>query len=764
MVSFTTNDFRPSDREANGTAHGSAPFPRVPRHTLVARIGEGGHGVVYLAHGEGSPSRAVAVKVLREGLDSRGALRRFDAERAALSLLDHPAVIPMTDGGTTEDGRPFFVMPFVQGDPITTAAEALQLDVGARLELFLLVLSGVAHAHARGILHRDLKPGNVLAEKTEGGWRVRIIDWGLARALEPTLNPAEALRTELIGGTIGTPEFMSPEQAAGGASRGDVRSDVWSLGVLLYLLLTGVLPFARDEVRGLSPASLSRYLREHSPSLPSRAARSARDALALRGDRDAIILKALSPDPSARYQSIESFEADLRAHCDGRPIVARPESTWHSMVRVMRKNRAASVAAISVVVALVVATGVSMVALRNAQDSLKSVEISAAFLDDILGGLEPALAEGRDRTLLIEVLQNATARLAEFDRQDPRGAARVRLAIAEAWWDLGFRGDAGKIAGVALEQLTGLAEEQDPTLRALLALALRDCASRDDISCVQSLAQRILKSGTTMRGFEYPTDRESCVALVRLIGESMYAMPVGRGGWTIDGNPRAEDFSPTAFAQALQQYHDARERMKLHIERARGAESEEAFDARIADARLRIDGDPFGPALDELLRVIEELRSRPELVATRATAVSFATLAISKRGERNEMLAFIDRELPELVRLLGENHPAILNARFNRSFVMYELGRLHEALSEGVDVARRYRRSLGPNAAMTKWVAQSVFMYFRDAQRPDLAQEMLDAYLVACDETGESPTEADQYRAYVRDITARSASTAASGQ
>ncbi|MDI9403995.1 MAG: serine/threonine-protein kinase [Limnohabitans sp.] len=741
-----------------------ATLPRVPRHTLLSRIGEGGHGVVYLAHGDGPLARSVAVKVLREGLDSRGALRRFEAERLALSMLDHPAVIPITDAGTTDDGRPFFVMPFVQGEPMTKAAETAHLETRARIELFLLVLSGVAHAHARGILHRDLKPGNVLAERTEGGWRVRIIDWGLARALDPTPSAAEALRTELIGGTIGTPEFMSPEQASGGASRGDIRSDIWSLGALLYLLLTGTLPFAREEVRGLSPAALARYLREYAPTIPSRAARSAREALALRGDLDAIVLKALSPDPSARYQSVESFELDLRAHLDGRPIVARPENAWHSMVRVTRKHRAGSLALISVVVALVGATVVSVAAWRSAQNALKSAEISAAFLDDILGGLEPALAEGRDRTLLIEVLQTATARLPEFDRQDPRGAARVRLAIAEAWWDLGFRGDAGKIVGVALEQLTGVAAEQDPTLRALLALALRDCASRDDIACVQALATRILKSGTIARGAEYPTDRESCVALVRLIGESMCAKPNNHGGWDIESAPNSGEFSATERAARSQLYLDTRANMIAHLERVRGAESEEAFDARIADARLRIDGDPFGPALDELLRVVEALRSRPELVATRATAVSFATLALSQRGQRQEMLAFIDRELPELTRLLGDNHPAILNARFNRSFVIYELGRMDDALSEGVDVLRRYRRSLGPNAAMTKWVAQSVFMYFRDAQRPDLAQETLDAYLVACEETGESPTEAEQYRSYVRDITARRASSAASSQ
>ncbi len=363
-----------------------APFTEGPstmigRYKLLQKIGEGGMGVVYMAEQQEPVVRKIALKIIRLGMDTRQVLARFEAERQVLALMDHPNIAKILDGGATETGRPYFVMDLVQGLPITRFCDEASLSTRARLDLFLEVCSAIQHAHQKGIIHRDIKPANILVTLHGDKPVPKVIDFGIAKVTQGRLTE-KTLFTQFQH-FIGTPAYMSPEQAGLSGLDVDTRSDIYGLGVLLYELLTGKTPFDEKELVKAGLDEMRRTIREREPVRPStRLSSLAREELTttaknqrldvprlismLRGDLDWIVMKALEKDRARRYQTANGLAADLKRHLNNEPVVARPPSKAYQFQKFARRNKLVFSAGIAVVTALVVGLDLAAVGLRRA--------------------------------------------------------------------------------------------------------------------------------------------------------------------------------------------------------------------------------------------------------------------------------------------------------------------------------------------------------------------------------------------------------------
>jgi serine/threonine protein kinase/Tfp pilus assembly protein PilF len=355
--------------------HGPAELvgSTVGPYKLLEQIGEGGMGVVYMAEQQKPVRRKVALKIIKPGMDTRQVIARFEAERQALALMEHPNIAHVLDAGATGSGRPYFVMELVKGIPITEYCDRNRLPIVDRLELFAQVCQAVQHAHQKGVIHRDLKPSNVLVTLIDGAAVPKVIDFGVAKAMGQQLT--EKTLFTGFAQLIGTPLYMSPEQAEFSGVDVDTRSDIYALGVLLYELLTGTTPFNQETFRTAAYDEIRRIIREEEPPKPSTristleakaatvSANRKSDPRSLgrlmRGELDWIVMKALEKDRNRRYETASAFAADVQRYLDDEPVTACPPSAWYRFGKFARRNRVTLVTSALVVSALVLGTAVS---------------------------------------------------------------------------------------------------------------------------------------------------------------------------------------------------------------------------------------------------------------------------------------------------------------------------------------------------------------------------------------------------------------------
>ncbi len=362
----------------------------VGNYHIEAKLGEGGFGTVYRASQQQPVQRTVAIKLLKRGMDSHAVLQRFELERQALAKMNHPGIAQVFDAGISEDGQQYIVMEFVDGTTIVEWADTERLDVTARLRLFKQVCEAVTHAHQKGIIHRDLKPSNVLVTRVDTRAQVKIIDFGIAKAIRGDQVDETRITQEAMW--IGTPEYMSPEQAGAENEAIDTRTDVYALGVMLYEVLTGQLPFTTEELRRVARDEVFRVIREQDPPRPSTRLsgvdRVSANAIAdqrglaadelirtLRSELEWIPLKAMRKEPSHRYQSADQFAEDIANYLTGQPLLAAPESKAYRLRKFLRRYRWQVAASIALASSLVAGTiGTSLMAARARQQQVLAEE------------------------------------------------------------------------------------------------------------------------------------------------------------------------------------------------------------------------------------------------------------------------------------------------------------------------------------------------------------------------------------------------------
>ena len=412
----------------------------IGRYKLLKKIGEGGCGVVYVADQQEPVKRRVALKVIKAGMDTKSVIARFGAERQALAMMDHPNIAKVFDAGSTENGRPYFVMELVWGKRITEFCKENNLSVPSRLELYIQVCQAVQHAHQKGIIHRDLKPSNILVSQIDGVSIPKIIDFGIAKAMSGRLTENTVFTA--VEQFIGTPAYMSPEQALITSEDIDTRSDIYSLGVLLYELLTGKPPFDNHELLTAGLDEMRRIIREVEPPRPSRLS-LATHQLSLPSDLDWIVMKCLEKDRSRRYESASALALDLQRHLNSEPVLARPLTAAYRFQKLVRRHRTVSMAVTLVTLAVVLAAIISTLSLlreRAGRERERAARVQAdhrlvsalRFVDDIFNGVAPEIRRVPGAVKAQEKLGEASLRMLQQLRSGAAEDPRLREALANS--------------------------------------------------------------------------------------------------------------------------------------------------------------------------------------------------------------------------------------------------------------------------------------------------------------------------------------------
>jgi tetratricopeptide (TPR) repeat protein len=497
-------------------------FASIGPYRLIQLLGTGGMGEVWRAEQTEPFHRTVALKLIKAGMDTRAVVARFDSERQALALMEHPNIAKVYDAGETPEGRPYFVMEYVPGIPITDYCDRHCLTIKERLELLMRVCEGVQHAHQKAIIHRDLKPSNVLVQELDQKPVPKIIDFGLAKATGPRLTEM-TMFTE-IGAMVGTPAYMSPEQADRNERNIDTRTDVYALGVILYELLVGTLPFGVPELREAGLDAMLQKIRQQEPTRPSIKVKSAggssKDAAAkrgeepqtlvrhLRGELDWITMKALEKDRARRYGSPSELAADLQRHMQNQPVLAGPPSATYRAGKFIRRHRyGAAVAAGAIVLLLAFTITTALQARRIARERDRANRITD-FMVGMFKVSDPNEARGNQVTAR-EILDKASKEITTGLSTDAEVQSDLMQTMARTYVNLGLYTLAQGLAQTALENRQRmLGAENRKTLESMTQLGwILDREGRDNEA--EKLTRQALATEKRVLGFEDPLTLDS---------------------------------------------------------------------------------------------------------------------------------------------------------------------------------------------------------------------------------------------------------------
>ena len=719
------------------------PGQTIGPYRLAEPLGTGGMGEVWRAEQSEPIRRNVALKLIKPGMDTRAVVARFDSERQALAMMGHPNIARVFDAGTTPAGRPFFVMELVPGVPITTYCDGHRLTIKQRLLLFLEVCDGVQHAHQKAIIHRDLKPSNILIEEVDGKPVPKIIDFGLAKAIAED-GTERSVFTE-VGMMVGTPSYMSPEQAGSLDATVDTRTDVYSLGVILFDLLVGTPIFPSKDVRGSGAEATLRQIREAEPLRPSlkfaalgNASQDAASARGekpasllrqLRGDLDWITLKAVEKDRARRYSSASELAADVRRHLADQPVLAGPPSAAYRARKFVRRHRlAVAIVSAAAAAAIAVAANIVVQARRVARErdrALRAEQIAKAvndFLQDDLLAQAGARAQANtgsqpDPDLKVRTaLDRAAARIpGKFDSQ-PAVEAAIRHTIGVTYYDMNVYQEAEQQLERAVELRRRTLGADDPdTLKSMDALGvLYNYESK--YAAAEALLSQVVTARQRLLGSEHQDTLAAMSDLGLAIayeGDDARAAPIFAKVLEADRRILGEEHPATLSVldnlagayRALGRYAEAEVLLERELElnrRVLGPEHPDTTNSMHALAAVyRAQGKYtaadalFFATLDSLRRALGEDHWETE------TARSNIAISYRAQGRYAEADPLFKRVLASLQRTLGPEHPLTLKVAYALGESYVRQRRYREAESVLGKVLKARRRLLGEDNLYT---------------------------------------------------------------
>ncbi len=662
------------------------PLESIGPYRLIRKIGEGGMGQVWLAEQSEPIRRQVALKLIRSGAFDEALLRRFQAERQSLALMDHPVIAKVFDAGATPAGQPYFVMEYVPGEPITKYCDRKKLSIPERLELLIKVCEGVQHAHQKAIIHRDLKPANILVVEVDGKPVPRLIDFGLAKAASESPFAGESVFTG-VWGIAGTPGYIAPEQAAGIDI--DTRTDVYSLGVILYEILTGSIPFDTEKWRKQSLEEVLRQLREQDPPLPStrlvsdrqlatsaallRSAESKQLTGQLRGDLDSITMKALEKDRERRYASPSELAADIERHLHHEPVLARQASVAYRAGKYIRRHRLAVAVAGALVVLLAAFAAVEAVQLRRITRERDRANRITDFMTGMFKVSDPGQARGNQVTAR-EILDKASSQIDTGLASDPEQQSQMMMVMGLVYENLGLYDRAESLYRKAADsRLQRLGSENDDTLKSQASLGWI-LYRRGRLHDSESLLRRVLDVRTKRYGPKNP--------------DTMAAMGYLGIVLTDEGHP--------ADGESL-------ERQVFDFRRRTLGETNPDTLAAMNHLALALMGEGKWSEAESLDREQRDLFQRTEGGDAPHTLMAAENLGIVLyREKRFADAEALDREtLATKRRVLGPDHPETIRTMNTLTAVLTDEGKLEEAQSIEEQVVDARTRLLGPDHPLT---------------------------------------------------------------